>query len=393
VPNRTATLSDSERYRSIAAAIACIAVFSITTGYAAPLISLILESRDVSRTVIGVMASVPSIAILLTAPLVPRLVAWLGLRRFLSGCIAIEFVLFLLLPVFDNLYAWFVIRALMGASSSGLFIASETWINEVALERTRGRVIAVYGMIISGSFGLGPLLIPLIGIDGLLPFVVGSAFIALAALPLLWTGGLSPSIEGRSKFSILAFLLIAPTVCVAIWVSSFKEMAVGSLLPVYGVRSGLGEGEAAMMLSAAALGAIVLQLPIGWLLDRINRHAVVIACSIGGAVGVALLPIMVETGGPVMWLGLLCWGGVFSGVYTGAMAIIGQRFSGAELVTANAAVGFLWGLGALMGPTTSGIAMDIWDPNGLPGVVFVLTVLLVVVAVCRRLQQRVSPRE
>lgn len=380
------SLSPAQRRRSIAAAIACISVFSITTGFASPLISLILESRDVSRSVIGTMASVPSFAILVSTPFIPRLVAKIGIRRFISVCIGLEFVLFLLLPLFDNLVAWFVIRAIMGASGSGLFVASETWINAVAQERTRGRVLAIYGMIISGSFGVGPALIPIVGIDGYAPFVIGAVFIALASIPLVWAGHLSPAFEGRSRFGLIAFLFVAPTLTAAIWLSAFKEMALSSLLPVYGVRNGLSSGDAAMMLTAFAVGAVLLQYPIGWLADRINRYGLLIACAIGGGLGAALLPTMLTMGGAVLWVGLLIWGGIFSGLYTVAMVLVGQRFRGPELVTANAAIGFLWGAGALTGPTAAGVAMDIWDPGGLSGIVTTITCMFIVFAIGRRIQ-------
>ena len=331
------------------------------------------------------MASVPALAILATTPFVPALVARLGIRTFLLACIGSELVLFLLLPAFDTLSAWFVIRALMGVSSAGLFIASETWINAVALERTRGRVLAVYAMIISGSFALGPLLIALTGTEGWAPFLAGSAFVAAAALPMLSAGRLSPVFEGASSFNVLSFLRIAPTLCAAIWLSSFKEMSSGALLPVFGVRSGLSENEAAALLSAAALGALVLQLPIGWVADHVNRYAVLFACALAGALGLALLPLLMQIGGAALWIGVLLWGGLFSGVYTAAMALLGQRFRGTELVTANAAFGFLWGLGGLTGPPLTGMAMDIWDPNGFPGLMLGVTVLFLALASLRRL--------
>lgn len=382
------TLSDADRRRSIAAAITCIAVFAITTGFASPLISLILEARGTDRTIIGAMASVPALAILLSAPFIPLMVRLIGIRPFLYGCIAIEFILFLALPLFDSLAAWFIIRTLMGASSSGLWVASETWINAVALDHNRGRVMAIYAMILSGSFGLGPLIIVLIGTDGALPFVIGAAFIATAALPVLWAGQLSPTFHGKASFGVWSFLLVAPTLAGAIWLSSVKEMAYGALLPVYGVRSGLVEADAATLLTAAALGAVILQWPIGWLVDRFNRYAILIICASGGGIGVAMLPWLVAAGGIPMWLGMLFWGGVFSGVYTASMAIVGQRFRGADLVAANAAFGFLWGAGSLTGPILTGAAMDIWDPHGFPAAITVLTVVFVVFAIARRVQIR-----
>ena len=42
----------------------------------------------------------------------------------------------------------------------------------------------------------------------------------------------------------------------------------------------------ALPLSLCVL-ALLLQLPIGWLVDRFNRYAVLIACAAGGAIGAA----------------------------------------------------------------------------------------------------------
>ena len=45
--------------------------------------------------------------------------------------------------------------------------------------------------------------------------------------------------------------------------------------------------------------------------------------------------------------------------------LIGQHFRGPDLVTANACVGLLWGVGSLIGPLLSGALMNL-GPQGLP---------------------------
>ncbi len=110
-----APLSRRERRQSLAAAISCCAVFGITVAVMSPLISLILEGRGVDRTTIGAMASVPALALMATNPFLPTIVGRLGLRPFIYGCIVLQLVLTLLMPLFDNLIAWFVLRGLMDA--------------------------------------------------------------------------------------------------------------------------------------------------------------------------------------------------------------------------------------------------------------------------------------
>ena len=68
------------------------------------------------------------------------------------------------------------------------------------------------------------------------------------------------------------------------------------------------------------------------------------------------------------------------------IAIVGQRFRGPDLVTANASIGLLWGLGGLTGPLIGGAAMDVWDPEGLPGVIVGATLAFLALAAWSRLR-------
>ena len=60
------------------------------------------------------------------------------------------------------------------------------------------------------------------------------------------------------------------------------------------------------------------------------------------------------------------WGGLFVGIYTVMLAIVGSRFSGADLVGIYAVMGSAWGVGALVGPTGAGVAMHASPDLGLP---------------------------
>lgn len=376
-------LSGAARRRSLVAAIACVSIYSVTMGFSLPLISLILESRGVDRSINGLLAATPSLAMLLVTPMIPRLIARAGLKPFLLACISADLVLFLMLPAVDHLFAWFVIRFLMGATVAGLFVAGETWINELAEEATRGRTMGVYAMVVAGGFALGPLLLPLTGIDGWLPFLAGSAFIALATVPLLLGRPVSPTFSRDPAWTVLGFFVLAPTICAAVMLSAFKDAAGMPLIPVYAVRMGVSQEAAALMLTVLGIGALALQIPLGWLADRMNRYALLVGCAVSGGIGALVFALTIHTGW-LIWVVLFLWGGAFSGVYTLALVILGERFRGAALATGNAAFGFCWGLGSLFGPAISGAAMDLWDPHGLPATLCAASLLFLALALTRR---------
>lgn len=357
-------MSASARGRTLAAVIACIAVYGMTVGFSTPLLSLILEARGVSRTLIGLNAVMPAIALMLFSPFIPRLVRRMGLRRFLVTCLLADCALLLSLPVFDSLPAWFAIRFVMGATIGGLFVASETWINAIAGDDARGRIIALYNTVFYTMAAIGPALIPLTGTRGLFPFLVGGVIILAAGVPLRWaTDGDRFMAGSTAAFGVGGFARAAPVLAATVALFALLDFTLSALLPVYGVRNGLTPGAAALTLTVLGLGRIALQLPIGWLADRGDRVRTLTGCVAASTFGLLLLPWAMNgtvTGALILFF----WGGVVGGIYTLAMTLIGARFRGAELAVANAAVGVLWGIGGIVGPGAAGVAMDLWDPHG-----------------------------
>jgi MFS family permease len=117
-------------------------------------------------------------------------------------------------------------------------------------------------------------------------------------------------------------------------------------------------------MSCMMIGAIVLQLPIGWFGDRLDRRRMIIALAALAVIGALVWPWALLS--PWMTYPLLfTWGGVFVGIYTIMLTIVGSRFNGSRLVGIYAAMGLMWGAGALIGPVFAGAAMQ-WLTHGLP---------------------------
>jgi MFS family permease len=386
-----AGLSRSERRRALAGILSCIGVYGITAGLSMPLMSLILEARGYDRTVIGLNSATMAVALLIFSPLVPAIIKRFGFRKLMVVSLLAEAGSFIALALSPNIVFWFVIRVVMGASATGLFLAGETWINQIAVEASRGRVMAVYSTIMAGSFGAGPLLIALTGIDGFLPFGVAAAIVMIAGLPMLFTDNIPPAMEQKASFGVLRFMRLAPTLCAAVFLFAFIEMAVLPLLPVYGLHFGLSASVAAATLTALAAGTIFLQYPIGWLADKMDRFSLLILCGAGGFFGAGLIPFVISH--PLLlWPTLFLWGGIFASIYTVALALVGERYKGSDLVTANAAFGVIWGFGSLTGPTLGGVAMDTLGPHGLPLVLSILCGVFVLISLLRQGRNKAGAR-
>jgi MFS family permease len=322
-----------------------------------------MEQRGIEATLNGLNASGVFLGVIVGPLLAPRFIRALGVRNFLLVGFALDVALVLMLKVFDGLLAWFALRALLGLIGSSVFTSGEAWINQLAGDADRGRIIGLYAAALSAGFGVGPLLLSVTGINGWAPFVANAAITALAMLPLLGVGDASRAFGRERGASPLTMFARAPVILGVVAIFGFYEAALMVMLPIWGVRSGLNERLAAATLSAVYLGSIVLQVLIGWLSDKLSRLAALRLCAAVGLLGAILA--MQPAPLPLVFCLLFVWGGVASGIYPVALSMAGDQFRGADLVSVNAAMIIGYGLGAFAGPALGGLAMDVWQQQGL----------------------------
>ena len=368
---------------TLAALIGCLSIYGITLSLYTPLLSLILEARGVSSTLIGALAMIASAGIIIGSFAVPRFMRHLEGRSLLLGGVVFEIVLIFALMSTQSIVAWFVIRFLGGLVGSVLFVVTETWMIEITPREHHGRVMGFYNTTLALSFALGPLILSVTGTQGTMPFLVGIGLMVLAGLPVLWAGRYAPASSGKPGFGVVSFAFVAPLLALACFVVAFMELATTSLIPIYGLRVGMTESSATLMLFFGAAGGALLQFPIGWAADHFDPRKVLVTCALAGLVCAAAWPFSV--GVPfLLWTTLFLWWGLFAGVYTVAMILAGQWFSGVELATAMAAFGVFWGVGAFVGPMVGGASMDLWDPYGLPLTLVIVAGVFVVFSLLRR---------
>ena len=368
--------------RGVFVCIAATTTVTITLGLTWPFLAIVLANQGVPAWLNGLSASAQMTAVLLVAPLAPRLIGWLGTTRVMGLGIAGMALALFLLTLFPSVWAWFPIRFFLGLAAELVFTGGDIWINQLASDRTRGRLIGIYGMFLHGGFALGPAAIAVLGSDDWSVLYLGVVVILSGLIPLYWSRGLAPAIEGRPRARLLHFLRVAPTLMVAGLMFGLVDSATLALLPVYGLELGLDEETAALLLTMFVLGAVLGQLPVGWLADHFERRRLIAWCGVVTMLTIALVPVVIESLAAT-WAVMLVMGMSLGSFYVIAMAMIGHRFQGADLVGINASFVFLWGLGTVVGPFISGSAMETFGPDGMPGVGATLCAVFVALVVWR----------
>jgi MFS family permease len=352
--------------RGLVAVIASVGVVALIYSLVGPLLSVNLERRGISTTVNGALAAMPPIAVLLCGAFIPLVVRRFGAITSIVLGTALAVLALVLFPLWDSLPVWFGLRFTMGFSIGVIWIVSETWVNAMAPDHARGRIIGIYVTVLSAGSACGPVLISIMGTEGALPFFVSAAILALALapIPIAAAGGSVPTFHHHEAIPLREAARQAPVVMLASVIHGGTMVISMTLLPVYGMRMGLPEGEAVWLVTALILGGMVGQIPLGHLLDRFNAGHVLMFCGMVQAIGAALLPFAIDAG-PAVWILLLLWGGFGNGIYTTALTMLGRAFSKEELASANTTFTMFWELGAFVGPLLGGAAMALWNPHGM----------------------------
>lgn len=361
-------LAPMSRTASIAAAISAIAVVGIGLSLSIPLLALEMEARGISSTMIGINTAVSGIATIVVAPFIPRLVRSIGARPLLILGTIVTAVCLLAFKAIPNFPLWFPLRFLFGAALCILFVVSEFWINAVAPPERRGFIMGIYATALSVGAAAGPALLSYLGSEGWPPYVAGAIVLLAGAIPIILANGMAPSIADTSQHGVFTFLRRSPTALIAALVFGAIETSVLSFLPVYGIRLGLPETNASLLLTVAVLGNVVFQIPLGLVSDKVDRRLLLLLCSLLGAIGCFTLTLLNVNSFSFLAMVFLATG-IVGSLYTVGLAHLGARFHGADLAAANAAFVMLYSVGLIIGPPLAGAGMDAYDPFGFAFVI------------------------
>jgi MFS family permease len=343
----------------------------MTISLALPLLSLALERAGVDSFTIGLNTAANGLGVFLVAPFARRLVARLGV----AGCFRVGLLTaaacMLVFPLWIDPWFWFGLRLVFSMAASMMFILSETAVNALAPEAIRGRVLGVYATLFSLGFVAGPLVLSLAGSEGWTPYLLGAALFLSGLLPVRMLATVQHRLqpEGGGSHRLVDTWRVAPLAMGGVFVYALLEASQFALLPLYALDRGMDEATAAALLSIWLSGNILFQYPLGWLADRWSRRAVMACCTVAALAGQLLVPGAMDT--PLLlWPLLVLLGGLMGGLYTLALALVGQRFRGADLTSANTAFVMTFQLGAIAGPPYAGAVMQL-----LGVAVFPLTLL------------------
>ena len=295
----------------------------------------------------------------------------------------------------DYVPAWFGLRLFGGLAMASMFVICESWINLYATHRDRGAMFALYMLSTSLAVLLGQLTIGLIGPGSPYVFEVALAFVAISFLPRL-TGWRWPAIavaEADSgqpvagRLSLGQLFRIAPVTLVSVFQSGVTNMNIFVLTPIYATHIGLSPATTVALVTTVSIAGMLAQTPAGWLSDRFDRRALLLARSI---LSLGMCGAIAALGGAdpaLLFVLFFIYGATTLTIYPVAIAYANSRLPSRHMVAASGTFLLVYSVGNV---GTPGLAAGLMTRMGPQAMFFLLGsgALIVATTACYNLLRK-----
>jgi MFS family permease len=297
-------------------------------------------------------------------------------------------------------WVWTLLRVLIGFCISGIYVAAESWLNNASTNETRGKVLSAY--MIAQTLGI-------IGAQGLLTlgdaataelFIAASILVSISFAPILLSITPAPAVEMARPMSLGDLFAGSPLGTVGIFLLGSVYATQSGMGAVFGTEIGMSASEVALFVAMLFAGALVLQYPIGWLSDRLDRRKVIFGAALLGGVACGLGWIagsdMAWAGGAGLWpllAAAFLAGGMTTPLYALLLAYTNDFLSAEDMAAASGGLVFTFGLGAIAGPLATGWAMQGAGPFAFWLVLGGTFLALALYALYRMTQRATAPAE
>lgn len=267
--------------------------------------------------------------------------------------------------LFVSPLAWSILRAISGFCFAGLFMVTESWLNERSDNTNRGRVLSSYTLVNLFALAMGQFFLTVPDPGGFELFCLSSILVSLGLVPIALTRTTAPAPPRAEPMGLSRLYAASPVGMVGSFASGLAIGAFWTMAPVFGGLLELSNADIATFMSATILGGLLSTWPVGRLSDRYDRRIVIaLSASASGLSGVALALAAGESRLALLILAP-AFGAASFPLYSLAVAHTNDFLDRGDLVAATSGLLLIYGIGAILGPMAAGVAMGMLGPGGL----------------------------
>ncbi|MEO0634694.1 MAG: MFS transporter [Pseudomonadota bacterium] len=318
--------------------------------------------------------------------LAPGMIRRVGHVRVFAALASLISAVMILYPTFADPWVWTAGRVLIGFCFSAVYVTAESWLNDAADNSNRGKALSLYMIVQTAGIVAAQYLLLAADPSGFVLFVIPSVLVSIAVTPILLSISPVPAFDTTKPMTLRELYTVSPLGCVGMFVLGGIFAAQFGMSAVYGTQSGLGVAAISTFVSTFFIGAVLLQYPIGWISDRMDRRQLICIVSALGILG-ALLGLFYGSAFTLLLAAAFVIGGMSNPLYSLLLAHTNDYLDHDDMAAASGGLVFIAGLGAVLGPLTLGVLMERAGPAGFFMFVAVLFAFLSAYAAYRTTQR------
>jgi MFS family permease len=369
-------------------------VLMLGAGLQGTLLGLRATLEGFPTPVTGIIMSCYYVGYLAGTAAAPRMLRQIGHIRVFAALAAGASACILVQAAFVQWLIWAVMRLTSGVCFAGIYVVAESWLNDRASKTNRGRLLAVYMLVLYVGLGAAQFLLVLANPSTTTPFMLVSVLISLSMVPIVVSAQQAPEPAVPRKVRYRDLYRNSPLGVVAVSVSGMISAIVFAMGPVYGRLSGLGNSGIATFMAVSILAAVVTQYPVGRLSDRTDRRTVIAAvCTLATVVAGSIVAFGAEMPRPLFLLLTALFSGSALTLYSLAVSHVNDKLEPAQMVAASSALLRLNGCAASVGPVLAGSLIAAFGPPAYFATLATLTGALTIYDLWRKSRRKPVPAE
>ncbi len=353
-----------------------LAFLMFAAGLFGTLLGVRSELAGLPTLVSGLISTSYYLGFLIGSRLALRALTKVGHIRAFSALASLLAAAVLGIGLTSSAWGWASLRLLTGLCTAGQYVVAESWLNDLADNDNRGRLLAIYNLVVIAAFGLGQVMQFAFDARLMTGFAVASMIVSVAVAPVaLSERAVAPPIGETQHISLRDLAKAVPTGVGSCFLVGIAHGALSGMAAVFATRAGLSNGQLGLFVAAPSIGGVLLQWPISAASDDIDRRAIGAMAAVGAMVAGALLLLGPATAPmAVLLVGVL--GGMSYPLYAIAGAYTNDWIDSEHVNAAASQLVTLYGIGAVIGPIAAaafmnGVGTDgyYWTLIGLHGVI------------------------
>ena len=307
--------------------------------------------------------------------LAPEMIRRVGHVRVFAALASFISAILILYPAFAHPVAWALGRVVIGFCFSGVYVTAESWLNNSADNTNRGKTLSVYMIVQMFGIVCAQVLLVMGDAGGYALFIVASVLVSISFAPILLSISPTPAFETTKPMPLKTLIETSPLGCFGMFLLGGVFSAQFGMSAVYGMAAGLTIVQISMFVSSIYVGALLMQYPIGWFSDYIDRRVVIlIVAAVGGVM--SLVGFLFDHYFGVLLVVAFVIGGTSNPLYSLLIAYTSDYLEADDMAAASGGLIFINGMGAIMGPLVTGWMMDIFGTQAFFMVIAILMLTL-----------------